>query len=579
MDCEEKTWDVFISYSSKDRIIAEGVCGYLEGHQTKCFIDYRDIPKGLDWPQVIPSAIRSSRMMVTIFSKNYNLSKQTDSEITIADKHDIPILSFRIANEEFEGTKEYFLLKKNWLDAFPEPEKQFGKLLTCIQLLLKHKVDIPQVQKISIEGDNPAIAEAEVTLRKGIILFNGDEGGTRDMIKAAYLFQKAAKAGVPDAEYRLGMAYWYAHGIPHSWTDARYWLEKASEKGHPKAMRQLAIMHHYSIGTPFNSMKALELYTAAADKGDGIATKLLGRVYHNGNLGVIDEHASEKYYEQAYERLYEESLDKNDTDSQCELGKSYRDGEGVTQNYQQAIEWYNRAASNNSDLAYLCLGFTYEAGLGVEKNAIKSFQYNMKAALMDDRMAQSNIGYDYFYGFGCEKNIKESIEWRLKAANGGNVLAQTALGDYYLEIGEDGKDLVLALRWYKRAIESGSFRAMHALGIHYLNHIFNEDNEEQKGFLLLKRAAIMGHCPSFYDLAQCYQKGIGTPQNNTEAQRWYQRINELHECKKETRESTIIYPIGAGSVACDLIDEKWKHIFDDTSKQLMLLQYKQDTDT
>lgn len=105
----EKTFDVFISYSRADRMIAEGVCGYLESKKIRCFIDYRDIPKGMNWSNVIPNAIRKSCLMLAIFSKEFNSSEQTDSEITIAANRNVPILVFRITDDDFDGTKEYYL--------------------------------------------------------------------------------------------------------------------------------------------------------------------------------------------------------------------------------------------------------------------------------------------------------------------------------------------------------------------------------------------------------------------------------------------------------------------------------------
>lgn len=54
MEQSIKSYDVFISYSSKDQKVAEGICGYLEGNRCRCFVAYRDIPKGVNWPSAIP---------------------------------------------------------------------------------------------------------------------------------------------------------------------------------------------------------------------------------------------------------------------------------------------------------------------------------------------------------------------------------------------------------------------------------------------------------------------------------------------------------------------------------------------
>ena len=144
---ESTKYDVFISYSTIDKIIAEAVCGYLESHRVRCFVAYRDIPKGDDWAQAIPPALRGSLMMLAVFSQAFNVSEQTDNELHIAAHRKIPILTFRITDDDFDGAKEYFLAKSNWIDAFPEPEKQFGELLRSVQVLLGMKFEPNKVEK------------------------------------------------------------------------------------------------------------------------------------------------------------------------------------------------------------------------------------------------------------------------------------------------------------------------------------------------------------------------------------------------------------------------------------------------
>lgn len=79
-------YDVFISYSSHDQKIVEGLCAYLEQYKIRCFVAYRDIPRGKPWPPYIPEALNESRMMVVVFSGNFNRSEEVDRELTIASK-------------------------------------------------------------------------------------------------------------------------------------------------------------------------------------------------------------------------------------------------------------------------------------------------------------------------------------------------------------------------------------------------------------------------------------------------------------------------------------------------------------
>ncbi len=135
-------YDVFISYSSRDQKIAEGVCAYLEQHGIRCFVAYRDIPRGVVWAGAIVDALEHSRMMLVLFSKHFNDSQQVDREIELAAEQSMPILTFRLSEDDFTGAKKYYLKNLNWIDAFPNPEHYFGSLMDNVcRLLGKGLVD------------------------------------------------------------------------------------------------------------------------------------------------------------------------------------------------------------------------------------------------------------------------------------------------------------------------------------------------------------------------------------------------------------------------------------------------------
>ncbi len=129
-------YDVFISYSSHDQKIVEGLCAYLEQHKIRCFVAYRDIPRGVVWARAIVEALDESRMMVVVFSENFNNSDQVDREIELASEDKKPILTFRISDDAFKGAKKYYLKNLNWIDAFPNPEKVFGCVAENVASLL-----------------------------------------------------------------------------------------------------------------------------------------------------------------------------------------------------------------------------------------------------------------------------------------------------------------------------------------------------------------------------------------------------------------------------------------------------------
>ena len=134
-------YDVFISYSSHDQKVVEGLCAYLEAHKIRCFVAYRDIPRGVVWAQAIVEALEESRMMVVVFSEHFNNSDQVDREIELASEDKKPILTVRISNDAFKGAKKYYLKNIHWIDAFPNPQQVFGSVAENVARLLDIKLE------------------------------------------------------------------------------------------------------------------------------------------------------------------------------------------------------------------------------------------------------------------------------------------------------------------------------------------------------------------------------------------------------------------------------------------------------
>ena len=121
--------DIFISHSSKDKLIADGICANLEAAGLRCWIAPRDIAAGEDWPTAITTAISHSRVMVLIFSASSNSSRDVGREIILAANHELTIIPFKIDNTEPEPGKQYYLARTHWLEAMNPPTKAQIKIL------------------------------------------------------------------------------------------------------------------------------------------------------------------------------------------------------------------------------------------------------------------------------------------------------------------------------------------------------------------------------------------------------------------------------------------------------------------
>lgn len=137
--------DVFISYSNKDKTIADAVCAKLEERDVRCWIAPRDVVPGAHYAHSIVNAIDASRAMVLIFSSDSNESEHVKREAEQAVHNGIPIVPFRIENIEPSGDLRYYIAGQHWLDAITPPlENHIYKLADAIKILTAVSMPEPQ---------------------------------------------------------------------------------------------------------------------------------------------------------------------------------------------------------------------------------------------------------------------------------------------------------------------------------------------------------------------------------------------------------------------------------------------------
>lgn len=125
--------DVFVSYSTKDKPVADAVVAGLENKGIRCWVAPRDILPGSNWGDAIVNAIQGSRFMVIILSENSNQSKQVLREVERAVNNNVIIIPFRIEEIDPTGAMAYFLSTEHWLDAITPPlESHIAKLQTTL---------------------------------------------------------------------------------------------------------------------------------------------------------------------------------------------------------------------------------------------------------------------------------------------------------------------------------------------------------------------------------------------------------------------------------------------------------------
>jgi phosphonate transport system substrate-binding protein len=125
--------EVFVSYSSKDKAVADAAVSALENHKIRCWCAPRDIRPGDDWGEAIANAITSSKVFLLIFSGNANRSQRVLDELNLAISSELTILPFRIEKLDPSGAMRLHLSTRHWLDAFvPSWDRHIEELVQTV---------------------------------------------------------------------------------------------------------------------------------------------------------------------------------------------------------------------------------------------------------------------------------------------------------------------------------------------------------------------------------------------------------------------------------------------------------------
>lgn len=155
------------------------------------------------------------------------------------------------------------------------------------------------------------------------------------------------------------------------------------------------------------SSKCAMLYYIAALKGSRSAVHNLA-YYYECNYE----------YEKAIE-WYKKAAAHGDEDACLQIGNLYYYGNGVEQNYAEAVKWYtqvNDFTVNARGEAATNLAHCYYNGWGTPQKYSKAVKLYREVAFWSSDAAYC-LGNCYYEGHGVPQDTHEAIEWYKKAAN------------------------------------------------------------------------------------------------------------------------------------------------------------------
>ncbi len=194
-----KTYDVFISYSSQQKNVADAICHVLEENNIKCWIAPRDIPVGEKYAAVITRAIKECKITVLVFSEFSAVSPWVESEINIAFSNHKPIIPYKVDHTKLSDYDEFYLMLNNrhWIESIPDFRTRFNELVNTIANMLEidtvknqteprvkyhhtpqeEEIETPQVTQKHGLINIICIADCIVSLGGIMVAISGKEGG------------------------------------------------------------------------------------------------------------------------------------------------------------------------------------------------------------------------------------------------------------------------------------------------------------------------------------------------------------------------------------------------------------------
>jgi len=238
-------------------------------------------------------------------------------------------------------------------------------------------------------------------------------------------------------------------------------------------------------------------WTISAQAGDGRAARYLGVLYDTGE-GVHQDRARAFHW-------YERAAALGDAGGMFNMAVSYDAGTGTEQNRAEAARWYGRAAALHHGRAEYNLALMYEAGDGVPRDPAKA------------RLLFEAAAHDGIAAATAHLPASQRVAVAMQPAGADTIFlqAQRAL------LSRTPQDAISAVALFRQAAsrnDPAAPLAQYDLAWCYENGIGVQADPQQARALYL-RAAAEAHEPGLRDLAQAGAKGVEgstTPTDATE---------------------------------------------------------------
>lgn len=216
-----------------------------------------------------------------------------------------------------------------------------------------------------------------------------------------------AKKGDPIAQCGLAIAYLHGQGVEKNLYMVENWAIKSAEQGYVNAQSLLGDLYFNEF---HDVNKAIYWWEKAAEQEDTHCMQNLGNLYFQGKEVPQD-------INKAFEWVKRASY-AGDVDASLFLGETYYYGDyGFPVDYNEAFNWFNKAAQLNNKIGLYRTGYMLAYGPEIKQNLEKAFENLSKSAQLGYAGAYNDLAYFYAKGLYVPQNFSLALEMVDEAIN------------------------------------------------------------------------------------------------------------------------------------------------------------------
>ena len=450
--------DIFISYSRKDTAVADRICKALDRAGISYFIDRQGLSGGSEFSDRLAHAIDGCKVFLFLASHNYYGSFYSRCEFNFAISRKCKVLPYIIDGSDIPPNFTISLSDCNWATIEDHPVETV--FIEYIRDLLNGKKEHKDIF-ISYSRKDTAVADriCKALDRAGISYFIDRQG-----IAGGMEFPELLAQAIVDCKIFLFIASSNSYASDYTRNEITFAFNR-KRKMLPYIIDGSTLPLALEFTFSRINWRTIEEHPVETVLVNDLLT-LLGRPTLTSTSAPVSPSVSEpqlsaeemyrrgdaayeaKRYDEAVE-WYRKAAEQGNTYAQYNLGNCYYYGNGVPQDNTEAAKWYRKAAEQGDADAQYMLG-------ELADDFEDAVEWYLKAAEQGNADAQYELGVCYRYGNGVPRNISEAVKWYLKAAERGSMMAQYEAGRYYYSgLGGLPKDVDEAVKWYRKAAAQG----------------------------------------------------------------------------------------------------------------------------